>query len=621
MTILRLLPAAAALAAGSAAFLLSTRSPEAAQSPPAATAPRSIRIYTGGDILTMRGDAPEYVEALAVENGRIIHSGTLSEARQIGGSSPETIQLGGRTLLPGFIDGHGHIADYVMSWGKPDLSPPPVGDTRNITDIQKKLSDYLARSAPPADQLVVISGYDDSLLEEKRHPSRHDLDKVSTSVPIIILHASGHLLVANSPALAMVGISAATPDPDGGVIQREPGSREPNGVLEETAGYPFMARLPSIALPEQLRMFDEIQAWWASFGLTTAQDGLSNPSSLAMLREADRTGRLIIDVISYPMWKLLGKVGDFDARAASFDIYPPGSQLSNAGRAYESDRPSTTPPSIDASSRGKLKVGTYGRHHKIGGIKITLDGSPQGKTAFMTQPYHAPPPGQKESYRAYPTLEQQEVNAWFDAAYRHGIQVIAHTNGDAAVDQLLTAVAAARGNHGDKDLRPVAIHAQLARYDQLDRMKELGVMPSFFSAHTFFWGDWHVQSFGRDRAHRISPLARAHAIGLKYSNHNDSPVVPPDIMRLVWSAVNRLSRSGAVIGSAERVSPFIALKAVTAWAAGQYFEDDTKGTLEQGKRADLVILERNPLKVEPTAIRDIRVMETIKDGKTIWLRK
>jgi predicted amidohydrolase YtcJ len=617
----RLLPAAAALAAGSAAFLLSARSPHAAPPQSAATAQRSVRIYTGGDILTMRGEAPEYVEALAIEAGKIIHAGSLAEARQMAGASPETVPLAGRTLLPGFIDGHGHIADYVMSWGKPDLSPPPVGDTRTIADIQNKLAAYLAKSAAPTDQLVVISGYDDSLLEEKRHPTRHDLDKVSTTVPILIVHASGHLVVANSPALAMVGITAETPDPDGGVIQREEGSKIPNGVLEETAGYPFMARLPKSALPDQLRMLDEIQAWWASYGLTTAQDGLSNPASLAMLREADRTNRLILDVVSYPMWKLLGKVGDFDARAASFDIYPPGSQISNAGRAYESERPASTPLAIDAASRGKLKIGTYGTHHKIGGIKITLDGSPQGKTAFMTQPYHAPPPGQKQSYRAYPTLEQQEVNAWFDAAYRHGIQVIAHTNGDAAVDQLLTAVAAARGNHGDKDLRPVAIHAQLARYAQLDRMKDLGVMPSFFSAHTFFWGDWHVQSFGRDRAHRISPIARAHAIGLKCSNHNDSPVVPPDMMRLVWSAVNRLSRSGEIIGSAERVSPFVALKAVTSWAAWQYFEDDSKGTLEKGKRADLVVLERNPLKVEPTSIIDIRVMETIKDGKTIWLRK
>jgi predicted amidohydrolase YtcJ len=194
-----------------------------------------------------------------------------------------------------------------------------------------------------------------------------------------------------------------------------------------------------------------------------------------------------------------------------------------------------------------------------------------------------------------------------------------HTNGDAAIDELIAAVSKARAAHGPKDLRPVAIHAQLARKDQVDSMAALGIVPSFFTAHTYFWGDWHVNEvFGRERAFGISPAHYAESIGLRFSNHNDAPVVPPDMLMLAWTAVNRLSRSGTVIGPDERVSPLVALKAMTIWAAYQYFEEREKGSLEPGKRADLVILDGDPLTVKPEAIRDIAVAETIKDGRTIY---
>ena len=150
-------------------------------------------------------------------------------------------------------------------------------------------------------------------------------------------------------------------------------------------------------------------------------------------------------------------------------------------------------------------------------------------------------------------------------------------------------------------------------------MQKLGVVPSFFTAHTFFWGDWHVQSFGKERAYGISPMNYASSLpGFKFTNHNDSPIVPPNMMFLAWTAVNRQSRSGQTLGPDERVSPYIAFKAMTDYAAYQYFEEKTKGTLEAGKLADLVILDANPLKVEPMAIKDIKVLETLKAGKTIY---
>jgi predicted amidohydrolase YtcJ len=605
----------------------------------AAPAPAPATLYSGGPILTMAGPTPRYAEALVERGGRIVYVGPVAGAIRAAGAGAKRVNLAGRALLPGFIDAHGHLPDYVATWGRPDLSPPPVGTTRRIADIQATVREWLASHPAPAGQLQFFLGYDDSLLEERRHPTRADLDAVSATVPILLIHASGHLVVANSAALALVKISKATPDPAGGLIQRDPATGEPNGVLEETAGLPFMAIIPQPDLAEKLHRLDAVQTWWASYGITTAQDGLSNPANLALLREAGRQGRLKLDVVSYPFYRVLGELGSLDQRAKSARIHTPGSDLrntvphsaavgpaavpisslvSNAGREFATGAQTATPPPADGSPAGKLEVGIYRNHLKIGGIKLTGDGSPQGKTAYMSEPYSSPPPGQKADYRAYAVMNQKEVSDWVAFGYRNNIQIITHTNGDAALDQFLVAVQQARTTYGSKDLRPVAIHAQLARHDQVDRMKALGIVPSFFTAHTFFWGDWHRQSFGEQRAAGISPTGYATRQGLIFTNHNDPPVVPPDMLRLTQSAVVRTTRSGFVLGPAERVTPYVALKAITDWAAYQYFEEKSKGTLEPGKLADLVILDRDPLRVDPGSISSIKVVETIKEGRPIF---
>jgi predicted amidohydrolase YtcJ len=566
-----------------AALLLGGPGLAAPAAPQGNTAPVAT-VYSGGEILTMVGDRPSYAEALVERGGRILQVGALAEALRLAGPGARRVDLADRTLLPGFIDAHGHLPDYVTTWGRPDLSPPPVGTVTSVADIQAVVRRWLAEHPAPAGQLVFFTGYDDSLLAEKRHPTRADLDAVSATVPILLLHASGHLAVANSAALALVKIDRSTPNPAGGVIQRDRATGEPNGVLEETAGYPFLPLIPQPSLAQRLANLEEVQRWWASFGLTTAQDGLSNPGNLELLREAGRQGRLILDVVAYPFSKVLGDPTTLEPKLREVDIvkpgaaWPLGSMQANAGREFA---------------------------------------VPQARPA-ASQPYTTPPPGQPAGYRAYPVMSQQEVDDWVALGWRNDIPILTHTNGDAAVEQLITAVGRARARYGAKDLRPVAIHAQLARHDQVDRMAALGIVPSFFTAHTFFWGDWHRKNFGEARAAGISPLAYAQSKGLRFTNHNDAPVVPPDMLRLTQTAVTRTTRSGFVLGPAERVSPYVALKAITDWAAYQYFEEASKGTLEVGKRADLVILERNPLKVDPATIATIQVVETIKDGRSIY---
>ena len=453
-------------------------------------------------------------------------------------------------------------------------------------------------------------GYDNSLLAERRHPTRVDLDKASRDHPIMLIHASGHLVAANSLALQAVKYTRDTPDPKGGLIRRGPDG-EPNGVVEELAALPFLMLVKPHPLEQQLRNFREIQDYYASLGVTTAQDGISMAPDVALLREAANRGELKIDIVSYPRWDQFNDVIS-GQRKLDVEIVPPGTAGANGPTRYLGGE-----AAISDSTR--VQIGVYRNRLKFGGIKMTADGSPQGKTAFLTKPYVKAPAGLPADYRGYPTVTQEEIDRWFDLAWKNNVQLIVHCNGDGAADMMISAVRKAIAAHGPRDLRPVMVHAQMIRHDQVDAMAELGIIPSFFTAHTFYWGDWHINdTVGRERAFGMSPAGYALRKGLRFTNHSDANVLPPDHLAIIWTAVNRVSRSGVVVGPDERISAAEALKAVTINGARQYFEEASKGSIEVGKLADLVILDRNPLKVDPMAIRDIKVLQTFKQGRVIF---
>ena len=514
--------------------------------------------------------------ALAVRGEKIVWLG--SEAEADGWIGPDTLvhQLGERALLPGFIDAHGHLTFLAATASWANLASPPVGPVTDISSLQLQLKGYIQANQIPAGDWVIGSGYDDSLLAEQRHPDRRDLDAVSSHHPIALIHVSGHLLAANSLALAEVGYDAETADPAGGHLRRYPDSSEPNGVLEETATYPLRARL----LEPRGNPLDDLATGleeYAAYGVTTVQDGAISGPAISLLQAAAAGGQLNLDVVIYPV------VGSADLSAFS-----------------------ATP------------WGRYQDRLKFGGIKMVLDGSPQGKTAYLSQPYHLPPPGQTADYHGYPIHPDERVDAMVAAFLAAGIPILAHANGDAAADQLIHAIGRADSS---ADHRTVMIHAQTVREDQLDAMRELGMVPSFFSAHTFFWGDWHRNSvLGPDRGARISPTRSTLDRGMPFTVHNDAPIVPPDMVRLLWATVNRLTRSGVVLGPEQRIATRQALAAMTRHAAYQYFEEDRKGTLRAGKQADLVILSRNPLEMATTDLLSLEVMETWSRGAQVFQR-
>ncbi|MGI9288454.1 MAG: amidohydrolase [Pseudomonadales bacterium] len=556
---------------------------DAAQAPVAETAAvqsenAATDIYVNGDIITVNDKQPQ-AAAVAVRDGKILAVGTRAEVDAAAGEGATVEDLGGKTLIPGLIDAHGHISFTAQTLVNVNVSAPPVGEAQRIDDVVKLLA--AKKEEQPEAPWIFGWGYDDSLLEEQRHPTRDDLDKVSADIPIVIRHVSGHLMVCNSKCLELAKITAQTENPKGGVIQRKEGSKEPNGVLEESALGLLLSVMPQPDAAASLKLLQPAQQYYASYGITTVQDGAASPQEVSLLTEAAKQGELYLDIVAYMYQQIPGVTGD---------------EFS---------------PSRD-----------YSGHFRVGGIKLVLDGSPQGKTAWLTKPYFRPPEGQAKDYRGYPILDDADVEKHINNAFANDIQVLAHANGDAAADQLISVVAAANKELKPGDRRTVMIHAQTAREDQIEQMKTEGIIPSYFATHTFFWGDWHRDSvFGVERAARISPLKSTVDRGMPFTTHNDTPIVPPDMMRLLWSSVNRITRSGQVLGEAQRISPLDALKSMTINAAYQYFEEDSKGSIEIGKLADLAILSANPLKVEPGKIKDIEVLETIKEGRSVYRRE
>jgi predicted amidohydrolase YtcJ len=534
-------------------------------------------IFAGEHIITMDGSN---AAAVAVRGDRIVASGSRADVFQLNGAGTRVIELGEQALLPGFIDAHGHFSGVSRYADLLDLSSPPVGGITSVEDIVQALRLRIEQQQIPAGELVFGFGYDDSLLAEGRHPNRDDLDRASTNHPIVVRHVSGHLLAANSMALEAAGISGTTQNPDGGIIRRRAGTNEPDGVMEETAMGAFPGSGANMG-PEKLsQLRREAIDIYAGYGITTIQDANISSAYADLLREEAIAEPYAVDIVAFIM---ANPLSDEELQAVSHDQ-------------------------------------TYTGGFRVGGVKFTLDGSPQGRTAWMSQPYTQGPPGQSADYVAYPSYSPEAYKARMPDLLARGVPVLAHANGDAAIQLMIDGIAEAVAGEDLPDHRSVAIHAQLARPDQLLRFKELGIVPSYYSVHPYFWGDWHRLSFGEERASFISPVKATVELGIPYTVHNDSPVVPPDIMRLISITVNRQTRSGYVLGPDQRASVVEAIYAVTQGAAYQYFEEDEKGSITVGKRADFVILEQNPLLVDPQELGDIAIVETFSRGASVFRR-
>lgn len=529
------------------------------------------KLFYGGDIVTMESEK-EIIEAVYIENGLIQRTGSLNELKDlVENPSIEKVNLRGNTLLPGFIDPHSHLSMIGPMSVFADLS-----ECENFNDIIQTLKQYIQDKDIDANDVVFGFGYDHNFLAENSHPTKDILNQVSTAIPIFISHASGHIGCANDGALTLAKIDATTPDVKGGFIGRVKGTNEPNGYLEEESMMALQKVIFSYLKMDYVNLTKLGMETYIKNGITTAQDGATSTDTIHLFKHLAEQNELLIDVVAYPQI-----------------IDNPGDMQENEKYAQK-----------------------YDNRFKINGYKLFLDGSPQAKTAWLTKPYAG-----EDEYCGYPQYTDEQVKQFVQKAVDDNVQLLTHCNGDAASDQLLTnyALALEESNNPTKhQLRPVMIHCQTVRDDQLDKMKEIGMIPSIFVEHTYYWGDVHLKNLGESRGNKISPARSAFDRGLIVNFHQDSPVVKANMLHTIWCAVNRITRNGVPIGQAECVTVYEALKAVTINAAYAYFEENDKGSIKVGKAADFVILNKNPLKVNKMAIKEIQVMETIKEGVSIY---
>lgn len=544
-----------------------------------ASAQTADRIWSGGQILTMN-DAAMRAEAVAEAGGKIIAVGSKADVMKLKGEATKLIDLGGKAMIPGFVDAHGHIFMGGIQALSANLLAPPDGNVTDIPSLQQTLRDWMAANKQIVDEvkLVIGFGYDNSQLKELRHPTRDDLDAVSKDLAVVIIHQSGHLGAVNSKALEILGYTKDSPNPAGGVIQRRVDGKEPNGVLEETALFPVVPKILKAVGPTGVKSLAKAGSeLWTRYGYTTTQEGRSMPPIAEAMRSAAAEGAFKVDVVTYP-----DVLVDRDYIKA------------NASREYKN-------------------------RFRVGGAKLTIDGSPQGFTAWRDRPYYNPVGNYPIGYLGYAAASNEQVIEAIDWAFANGVQIITHANGEAAMDLLIGSIDKASTAHGDANRRAVLIHGQFAREDQIDAFKRLDVIPSLFPMHTFYWGDWHRDhTVGPTLSNNISPTGWAVKRGMRFTSHHDAPVAFPDSMRVLDATVTRRSRSGDIIGPDQRVDVITALKSMTLWSAYQHFEEGSKGSIEVGKLADLVILSGDPTAVDPETIDTLKVVETIKEGETVF---
>ena len=533
------------------------------------------KLYFNGTILTM--DALNSTPEAVLTEGHLIRAvGSEADLRRQMPTGTEIVDLNGRTLIPAFIDPHGHFPDpgFIRLF-RIDLAAPPRGDCLDIATALDRLRAKAAQT--PAGEWVMGVLFDNTAIAEGRMPTRAELDDVSTDHPIWVIHASGHNGSANSMALERRGVNRETPDPLGGRFGRDPETGALNGVIEGLSAMGEMGDTNFLIDGDRFRQgFAVCRDEYLAHGVTFAQNAWA-------------TRELLEYFASY---------GDSLDPGIDLELLPIGE----------------LEPEL---SQGPDQLSWPGNpHFTLGPRKLFTDGAFPMQTAFLSAPYHQPLDPAYPCGMSYTT--QDEMDAQVSKLHGMGFQIHCHCNGDAGAEMFIDAVDKALGENPRDDHRHTVIHGQTLRDDQLERMARLGMTVSFFSAHVHFWGDRHYDTFlGPERAERISPAASAEQFGVRYTIHNDASVTPTRPIHLAHCAVNRRTAAGRLLGEAQRVSVLSALRAQTIDAAWQVFKEDTRGSIEPGKIADFAILSRNPL-TAPERLTDTQVEETVRYGKSVF---
>lgn len=537
-------------------------------------------VYFNGDILTMQGDQPEYVEALVVQNDKILFAGKKGQALTQAGTNPALHDLKGTTLMPGFIDSWGHFTLVAQNTLGVNLGY----FAKNPPNTKAQALNKLLAEGKPFNGWVLSSGYSAAMLSDGGL-SLADLDKAFPDQPLLLQNISTLTGQVNTAGLKKLGITKDT-KVAGGFISVDPKTGQLTGEL---IGAPYMGAVAravgQLSQDVTFDIFRKAEQIYLSNGFTTAQSYEATVDEINKMRAASAQKAISIDLIALP----------------TFDVV---------------DELLKTNPNF--------KFGAYDsndRGFKVAGMMVPTDGAPQLRLAYFTKPYADTGSFGKE-WRGFAAISQSSLDHYVKLAYQKNIPYFGYSNGDAGIDMTLSAITKAIKETGiTENRRTVISHSFFAREDQLKQYRAQNIMAITLTNHIWMYGDVYLQILGEERAHNISPLKTADQLGVRIGIHNDTPSSGPNPMFTIWSAVNRKTLSGKTLGKEQQIGVYKALQGFTTSAAYQYKEESTKGALAKGMLADLVILDRNPLKVLPDDVKNIEVLQTIKHGKPLYRKQ
>lgn len=536
-------------------------------------------VYFNGDILTMRGERPEYVEALVINNDKITYVGKKNQALKEAGSQATLHDLKGHTLLPGFIDSWGHFALIAQNTLGVNLGYFAENPPRTKEQAIKKL----LSEGKPFNGWILSSGYSEAMLSDGGL-SLADLDKAFPEQPLLIQNISTLTGRVNTAGLKKLGITTSTKAVQG-FIPIDPKTGQLTGEL---IGMPFMdAVVRAVGEYSQKTTFDtyrKAEHIYLSNGFTTAQSYEATIEDINKMGKAIQENVISLDLIALPTYDVVDTLLKTDPN---------------------------------------YQFGTYSaqdRGFKVAGMMVPTDGAPQLRLAYFTKPYLSTGSFGKD-WRGFPYNTQQLVDHYAKLAYKNNIQYFGYSNGDAGIDMTLAAIQKAIKDTGiTENRRTVISHSFFAREDQLTQYRDQHLIAITLPNHIWLYGDVYLKILGQERANNISPLNSAAKKGVRIGIHNDTPSSGPNVLFSIWSAVNRKTFSGKTLGEEQKIDAYQALQGFTVNAAYQYKEELFKGSLAKGMLADFVILDANPLKAIPDEIKNIQVLQTIKHGKTLYTR-
>ncbi|PKR77915.1 hypothetical protein CEY16_08295 [Halalkalibacillus sediminis] len=534
-------------------------------------------LITNANILTL-DEKNTIAQSVAIKDGKIIGC-WLESAPSL--SAQETIDLNGKTLIPGFIDTHNHLLMYAQFRKQADCSTPP---NESIADILERVKEQA--EVTDEKEWILGRGYDNTLLKENRHPTREELDSVVSDRPVFLRHISVHFGVANSKALEIAGIDQNTKDPKGGHLGRYE-NRQLDGVFHELPALELIQKhIPTPTTDELAEYIGEATEDYLVEGITTSSDagvGLDyGAKEFDAHIQSLKKGVNPLHMRFLVLHHLLGKNGRFEEYSAS---------------------------QLDELIRNE----TNGRA-RLDSAKMFQDGSIQGLTGALREPYYS-----DENLYGELLHDQEDFNQEIFDLHSRGFRIATHGNGDRAIGSIIEAYKNALEKQPKKNHQHRIEHLQTASEQDLDTMKEQGIIASFFINHVFYWGDRHKNIFlGPERTARLNPLKDAVDRNLLFTLHSDCPITPISPLFSIWAAVNRQSRNGEVLGEEQQITPLQSLRSMTIDGARLNFEEDEVGSIEVGKRADFAVLSDDPTTIDPMKIKDIEVLKTIIDGKVVF---